>query len=99
MTIKEQDGHVDLKALVSELYKKGICSILVEAGGILNGAFVKEHLADKLIQYTAPKILGDNEGKSFIDGFKIDDINDSLNLTPIKITRLGNDIKTEYRVI
>ena len=99
LTIKEKDGHVDLKALVSELYKKGICSILVEAGGMLNGAFVKEHLADKLIKYTAPKILGDNEGKSFIDGFKIDDINDSLNLTPIKITRLGNDIKTEYRVI
>ena len=96
---KEKNGHVDLSELMKILYEKGICSILVEAGGELNGAFFKEKLVDKLIKYTAPKILGDNNGKPFIQGIDIDNINNCLNLKSLKTTRLGDDIKTEYSIL
>ena len=80
------------------LYQKGICSILIEAGGILNGEFLKEKLVDKLIQFCAPKILGDNTAKSFIQGFNVDDINNSIQLQLITTKQIGPDIMSEYKL-
>ena len=70
-----------------------------EAGGILNGAFLKEKLVDKLIQFTAPKILADNEGKSFAQGFDIKDINNSLYLKLIELKKFDEDIMCEYKIL
>ena len=52
-------------------------SVLVEAGGILNAAFLP--YVDKLFHFIAPKVLGDNSGKSCFDGFVIDKISDCTN--------------------
>jgi len=51
------DGRVDLAALLQYL-GKSCNSVLVEAGATLCGAFVSCGLADQLILYQAPKILG-----------------------------------------
>ena len=53
-------------------------SILVESGGKLNGSFMP--YIDKLYHFIAPKILGDNSGKSCFDGNKIDKISNCTNL-------------------
>lgn len=98
LTIKEKDGKVDLKELIKKLYELGICSILIEAGGILNGAFLKEKLVDKLIHFSAPKIIGDTDSKPFVQGFNIQDINDSLNLKLLTFKQLGNDLMCEYSI-
>ncbi len=98
LTVNEKKGKIDLKKLIEQLYKLGICSILVEAGGILNGAFFKEKLVDKLIHFTAPKIIGDIDAKPFIQGFNIDQINESLNLKLISTKQLGNDLMCEYSI-
>jgi len=90
-----QDGKVDLKYLINKLYETGITSILVEAGGILNGQLVKSGLVDKIYMFMAPKILGDSEGKSFIEGFDIKDINDSLGLKFDAIKEYSPDILVE----
>ncbi len=94
--LPEKEGHVDLQVLSEKLIKNGIFSVLVEAGGILNGAFLKEQLVDKLYLYTAPKILGDNGGKSFADGFDIKKISDCTNLKLVSAKKLGSDFLTEF---
>ena len=96
ITIKAKNNHVDLKTLLPKLYEMGINSILVEAGGELNGSFIKENLADKLIHFSAPKILGDTNSKSFVSGFNISDINDCRLLTPSVTKCFGTDIMREY---
>lgn len=96
LTIPGKNNHVDLNNLMQTLYDLGINSILVEAGGTLNGAFLKENLVDKLIQFTAPKIIGDKNAKSFIEGFDVDNINDSISLTCTKTKILDSDIMREY---
>lgn len=73
------NNKVDLAELFKKLYKLGICSILVEAGGKLNGEIVSLGLADKIYQFVAPKILGDNTGISAFDGRSIKMINDTIN--------------------
>ena len=42
--VKAKDKKIDLNDLSKKLYELGVNSILIEAGGILNGAFLKEKL-------------------------------------------------------
>jgi len=76
----DENGKIDLKHLINELYKMDLTGILVEAGTGLNSEFIKQGLADKIYMFTAPKILGDKKGKTFVEGFDTDNINDCLNL-------------------
>jgi diaminohydroxyphosphoribosylaminopyrimidine deaminase/5-amino-6-(5-phosphoribosylamino)uracil reductase len=87
-----KNGHIDLKYAVNELYKKGIMSILVEAGGTFNNAIIQEKLADKLIQFIAPKILCDKNGKSFAEGCIRNEISKCNNLIITSTKHLKNDI-------
>ncbi|MFA6989417.1 MAG: bifunctional diaminohydroxyphosphoribosylaminopyrimidine deaminase/5-amino-6-(5-phosphoribosylamino)uracil reductase RibD [Candidatus Gastranaerophilaceae bacterium] len=88
----DKEGHIDLEFLIKELYKKGINSILVEAGGKLNGELIKQNLVDKFYIFVAPKILGDNEGKTFVEGFEVSDINNCINLGFADIRKIGKDL-------
>ena len=88
-------GKIDLNYLVQTLYEKGIRSILVEAGGMLNGGFIKAGLADKLYQFLAPKILGDKDGKNFAEGFDINDINDCIKLQIERVKMFEPDVLIE----
>ncbi|WP_338057657.1 bifunctional diaminohydroxyphosphoribosylaminopyrimidine deaminase/5-amino-6-(5-phosphoribosylamino)uracil reductase RibD [Sulfuritortus calidifontis] len=53
------DGHVDLPALLVELGRRGINEVHVEAGAVLNGAFLAAGLVDEWLAYVAPKVMGD----------------------------------------
>ncbi len=90
-----ENGRLSLSYLTAELYKKGIMSILVEAGGTLNGSFLKEGFVDKFYIFTAPKILGDKEALNFVEGFAPENINESLNFRFDKIKALGIDLFVE----
>ena len=69
-----------MKAILKELYKQGICSVFVECGGKLGGAFLKEGLIDEVYEFIAPKILNDNEGLSPFNGVSVSKIAECKNL-------------------
>ena len=52
------DGHTDIEELLRHLASEGSNEILVESGAKLAGAFVSAGLADELIVYCAPTLLG-----------------------------------------
>jgi diaminohydroxyphosphoribosylaminopyrimidine deaminase / 5-amino-6-(5-phosphoribosylamino)uracil reductase len=54
----DSSGKVSLKDLLAELGRLGISSVLVEGGAATFSAFVKEKVADKLVIFIAPKIMG-----------------------------------------
>ncbi|HEX6838310.1 MAG TPA: bifunctional diaminohydroxyphosphoribosylaminopyrimidine deaminase/5-amino-6-(5-phosphoribosylamino)uracil reductase RibD, partial [Polyangia bacterium] len=51
-------GRVELKALVRELGRREILSLLVEGGGQVHGAFLAAGLADEVALFVAPKLIG-----------------------------------------
>jgi diaminohydroxyphosphoribosylaminopyrimidine deaminase/5-amino-6-(5-phosphoribosylamino)uracil reductase len=51
-------GHVDLRAVIRELGKREMLSVLLEAGAELNGAALQAGIVDKMILFYAPKIMG-----------------------------------------
>ena len=65
-------------------------SVLIEAGGKLNGSALK--FADKIYQFVAPKILGDNSARSSYDYRKIDSINKSINFKIADLKSFGPDL-------
>ena len=97
-TISEEDNGLNLNEVVSILWSEGIKSILIEAGGKLNGAFLKQKLVDKFVLFIAPKILGDKDGKNFIEGFDVSDINNSKLLDIVSIKHYTPDIMLEGKV-
>jgi len=60
------DKKLDINFILKKLYELKIMSVLVEAGGELNAAFLP--YIDKLYHFIAPKILADNSGKSCFNG-------------------------------
>lgn len=94
-----KDGRLDIRAILKELYKKGIYTVFVECGGTLAGSMLKEGLIDEIYQFVAPKILNDNCGKSCFDADNITKISASKNLKIYSSTLIGNDLLIKYKVL
>ena len=92
------DGKIDLVYLMDKLYENGICSILVESGGILNGSFLKNNLVDKVYQFIAPKLLGDVNAKSWAEGLFLSKMDDCLKFQLLKNKLFDDDILLEWAV-
>jgi len=48
----------DPAVVLAELYARGVRHLMVEGGGTVAGAFLRAGLADELLAYTAPALLG-----------------------------------------
>lgn len=89
------DNKISLENLAQNLYEKRIFSVLVEAGGILNGIFLKSNLIDKAYFFIAPKITGDNTSRSNFEGFNIKNISESKEFKFGEIKTFPPDIMIE----
>lgn len=85
---------LDIEFILKQLYELGIMSVLVESGGRLNESMLP--FADKLYHFIAPKILGDNDGKSCFYGDKKNQISECTNLTLSEIQTFDLDILLIY---
>jgi diaminohydroxyphosphoribosylaminopyrimidine deaminase/5-amino-6-(5-phosphoribosylamino)uracil reductase len=56
--VTAHQGRVDLHAVIRELGRRQILSVLLEAGAQLNGAALQAGIVDKMILFYAPKIMG-----------------------------------------
>jgi diaminohydroxyphosphoribosylaminopyrimidine deaminase/5-amino-6-(5-phosphoribosylamino)uracil reductase len=57
---KTKSGRIDLSAVLTELGRREVLSVLLEAGPTLNGAALTAGVVHKLFLFYAPKIAGDN---------------------------------------
>ena len=55
-------GRVDLQALMAVLAQRGVNELHVEAGAVLNAALLASGLADELLVYLAPMLIGSGRG-------------------------------------
>lgn len=62
-----RNGRVDLHALAVRLGTAGVTSVLVEGGGEVHAYMLERRLADELVIYVAPKVVG-GPAKSWVGG-------------------------------
>ena len=87
-----KDGNLDLRAVLDELYRRGVCTVFVECGGKLAGAFLRENLIDEIYQFIAPKIVNDNLAKSCFDGENVEKIADCKKFRIYETQLIDNDV-------
>jgi len=84
-------GRSNLYFLLDELRKRGISQLLVEGGPTVFGSFLKEHLADEICVYIAPKILG-NLGTADI-AKPMAELAASFGLRYVEAKLFGDDVR------
>ncbi|MEV6109243.1 bifunctional diaminohydroxyphosphoribosylaminopyrimidine deaminase/5-amino-6-(5-phosphoribosylamino)uracil reductase RibD [Streptomyces sp. NPDC051940] len=82
---------LDLPALLTALYERGVRSVLLEGGPTLAGAFLAAGAVDKVVGYVAPVLLG--AGPHALADAGITTIGDALRLRVTDVARLGPDLR------
>jgi diaminohydroxyphosphoribosylaminopyrimidine deaminase/5-amino-6-(5-phosphoribosylamino)uracil reductase len=98
LVFNERGGRVDLDELLRRLGRMGIAHLLVEGGPTLIASFLEQGLADNLALFIAPKVFGDEESRSWVEGRVVNDPAQALPLRWLKIHRVGEDLMLEAEI-
>ena len=90
---KSNKGMVDLKELMKELGKMEIMTVMIEGGSQVNSSAISEGIVDKVLIFTAPKIIGN--GKGAIGNLGIKKISNAINIKNPEIRKIGKDLLIE----
>jgi diaminohydroxyphosphoribosylaminopyrimidine deaminase/5-amino-6-(5-phosphoribosylamino)uracil reductase len=91
-----QGGSLELSAVLALLAERGCNEVQVEAGPTLCGALFAAGLADELLLYVAPLLLGDS-ARPLLQLPTLDDMAGRWQLRPIEQRQLGNDWRLRLR--
>ncbi|MDO9434340.1 bifunctional diaminohydroxyphosphoribosylaminopyrimidine deaminase/5-amino-6-(5-phosphoribosylamino)uracil reductase RibD [Hydrogenophaga sp.] len=89
-------GKVDLTRMLTDLAKREVNELHVEAGHKLNGSFLREGLVDELLQYLAPQLLG--RGAGMADFGPLQRLQDGPLLRFESVDPVGPDLRIVARV-
>lgn len=95
LILPDVNGKVDLHALVDELGKLSIDSVLVEGGSELNFSLLEAGLIDKVISFIAPKIIGGRNAKTPVGGEGIPAMAHAIKLLNPTISMFECDVMIE----
>ncbi|OGR02324.1 MAG: riboflavin biosynthesis protein RibD [Deltaproteobacteria bacterium RIFOXYA12_FULL_61_11] len=90
----DSSGRIELGALLRQLPSRGIHSVLVEGGAKVFTELLRLHLADRLLLYLAPKILG--SGLPSVGDLGCTDMSGAWLCTPRSSHRFGDDLLLEF---
>ncbi len=85
-------GRVDLNALLEELGRKEITSVLLEGGATLNASALEAGVVDKFVIFVAPKIIGGSRAPGPIGGLGVERIEDAWLVSNLEFSRVGEDL-------
>lgn len=85
-----EHGNFDLHAVLKLLAEREINEVQVEAGATLAGAFVAAGLADEILLYVAPVLLGD-EARPLFAGLGIHAMAERAQLEIADVRAIGED--------
>ncbi len=89
-------GRVDLRDLLRRLGRRGVTSLLVEGGAEVSRRLLEEGLADRVLVFLAPKLVGGG-GLSWIAGPGVARMARALPLEEVRLERVGRDILVSGR--
>jgi len=92
------EGRVDMRVVLRELGLREFNEIQVEAGATLCGTLLQRGLADELLIYQAPAILGGTAMSPFAWP-RLDNMDDRVHLEWVDSRRIGRDLRLRLRPV
>jgi diaminohydroxyphosphoribosylaminopyrimidine deaminase / 5-amino-6-(5-phosphoribosylamino)uracil reductase len=83
----------ELLAIMDELGKRSLQSVLVEGGATVAGNLIDAVLVDKVTFFLAPVIIGGRDAPSAISGVGAERLIDALKLEDVEIVQRGRDFE------
>jgi diaminohydroxyphosphoribosylaminopyrimidine deaminase/5-amino-6-(5-phosphoribosylamino)uracil reductase len=91
--VRDSANGRDLLAILEDLGKRSIQSVLVEGGAGVGGKLLVEGLLNKVSFFIAPVIFGGREAPGAIGGRGPESLAEALQLENVEITPRGRDIE------
>jgi diaminohydroxyphosphoribosylaminopyrimidine deaminase/5-amino-6-(5-phosphoribosylamino)uracil reductase len=95
----DSGGRINLRWLMRKLGAENVTSLLVEGGGEVNASFLEQGLAQRIMFFYAPKILGGRDSRRAVAGEGARGLDEVLNLSDLAWRRLGADLLLTARVV
>jgi len=90
-----RDGPVDLPALMQDLGRRGMLSVLIEGGGTVNASALAAGIVDKVIALVAPRLIGGAAAPTPVDGPGLGEGADAVRLRDVQVQPLGQELVIE----
>ena len=91
--VRSSAGARDLAAVLDELGKRELQTILLEGGGTVAGAFLDARLVNKVTFFIAPLIIGGREATIAVAGTGPEKISDAFQLESVEVIHRGRDVE------
>jgi diaminohydroxyphosphoribosylaminopyrimidine deaminase/5-amino-6-(5-phosphoribosylamino)uracil reductase len=89
-------GRIALDGVLSELGRRQCNDVLVEAGPTLSTAFIEAGLADELVLYLAPVLLGP-DARAMTQLRAIEQLAAARRFALVSLDRIGDDVRLKLR--
>jgi diaminohydroxyphosphoribosylaminopyrimidine deaminase/5-amino-6-(5-phosphoribosylamino)uracil reductase len=89
--LPQPDGRADLGALLDELGRRGVVSLLAEGGGSVLGAMFDRGMVDKVYAFIAPVIVGGEDAASPVEGWGAATMDAAWRLERSRFQAIGPD--------
>ena len=99
LVFEDLNGLVNLDALMVELGKRKITSLLIEGGGRVNAGAIKAGIVDKVIFFISPKLIGGEKAPTPVEGEGIEILSQAINLKDIRVETIDGDILIEGYIV
>jgi diaminohydroxyphosphoribosylaminopyrimidine deaminase/5-amino-6-(5-phosphoribosylamino)uracil reductase len=91
-------GGIDMAALMRELARREITSVLIEGGGATHASAFEAGVVDKVLFFIAPKIIGGREAVPAVGGEGVARMEDAIMLEKMTVRPVDPDILVEAYV-
>lgn len=91
--VTNSGGARDLAAVLDELGRRELQTMLLEGGGTVAGAFLDARLVNKVTFFIAPMIIGGREATIAVGGTGAEKIADAFQLENVQVIQRGRDIE------
>jgi diaminohydroxyphosphoribosylaminopyrimidine deaminase/5-amino-6-(5-phosphoribosylamino)uracil reductase len=89
--LPQKKRRVSLKAALTKLRQKGLSSVMLEGGSMLNASAIHEGVVNQVRLYIAPLVMGGQDAKGLIGGMSPKTVNQAWRLVKPTFKKLGPD--------
>ena len=93
--VMNMGDSIELLPVLKDLFARGVYLLMIEAGSSVMTSFLNEGLADKYVQFIAPKLLGGEDSLTGFEGENPVDFSSVKELKNVEWKRFEEDMRVE----